>query len=310
MTDSYEMMKAMDATLRMIISNQATNLQILRSQRDRLQRENNAELEARRKATEERDRLKTRLATYRTRLERLERGCEVWRSKTKRYLIELVGLRRRYKADVHGDVHGVLPPEELEHHIARNKIVMGSAPGDGPVLGNEASAFGDTGITTFGRSGRVVGAKSFDVSDKDAVSSAKAPYVPTPAQERAVALKKAVAASEAYHQRSPKAWRSEVGEPVEEPTFEVGDEVEFEIGESGTPRWSFGLETENPPFTTVKAKVVHCPDDTVTTSHLRPGTTGSLFWGWPTKGHSDASSALSYSPDQWQRPGYLRKVSK
>jgi predicted RNase H-like nuclease (RuvC/YqgF family) len=73
--------KAMEPTYRDIISRQQTEIENLERQRNQLQLECNAGLEAKRKAVRECAQLKSRLATYRTRLERLERGCTVWQSK-------------------------------------------------------------------------------------------------------------------------------------------------------------------------------------------------------------------------------------
>jgi hypothetical protein len=80
-----------------------------------------------------------------------------------------------------------------------------------------------------------------------------------------------------------------------EPTFAVGDEVEFELDSDNLPRWNYGVDS-GATGKWGKGKV-----DNVSEAYVSVrGSFGS--WGWPLKGH------YTYNPSQWSKPGWLRKV--
>ena len=91
---------------------------------------------------------------------------------------------------------------------------------------------------------------------------------------------------------------------MKKPIFKVGDEVEFELSEDGQPRWSFEVdEGGNGEYRTGKVMEVdtHLLGATIPI-HTNPKAAKGI-WYWPMEDHN------TYSSNQWNRPGYLRKIA-
>jgi len=88
---------------------------------------------------------------------------------------------------------------------------------------------------------------------------------------------------------------------MKDPVFNIDDEVEFEVGIEGYPRWDRNAENWYSEYVIERFKVSAVYDDRFYTIINRKDKL-TLFWFWPLKGHID------YGPDQWERPGFIRKV--
>jgi hypothetical protein len=93
-----------------------------------------------------------------------------------------------------------------------------------------------------------------------------------------------------------------------EPTFKVGDRVTFksapEVFPDGDeyPIWSFDRQTDDMDLSQATWHTGTVIDICNNTVNVEDDVTG-LGWFWPLKGN------LHYSPDQWQRDGYLALAS-
>jgi hypothetical protein len=78
------------------------------------------------------------------------------------------------------------------------------------------------------------------------------------------------------------------------PKFKVGDLVEYELTFAGRPRWDMGKDRGSSGGVYETAEVVQISRTFMATR------SANITWAWPLENHNH------YSPDQWERSGYVR----